>query len=408
MASDFDVLIAGGGPAGSALALALADGRRRVGVVEARSPVAGDSARSIALSAGSVRLLQALGVWPELAPTAVAIDRVEVSQEGHFGRTRIDAAEERLPALGYVVGHERLAGALATAAAAAPGVTWIAPARVQAADPADRAVPLQVDADDPSLAGRYCARLVAAADGTASPLREALGISTAVYDYEQTALIAPVEAGGEPHTAHERFTADGPMALLPLGGAHRTLVWSLPAARADELAGSSREAFARAAARRLGRGLAPLRVQRAPVAQPLQRIEAERATVQRAVLIGNAARTLHPVGAQGFNLALRDVCTLAEAVLAADDPGAPAVLDGWRRQREGDQWRTRTFTDVLARGFHGGSGAVAAGRAGALLGLDLFNPGRHGLAAQTTGLLGGLPRVGNWRVADEAARGETP
>ncbi|MEX2575148.1 MAG: FAD-dependent monooxygenase, partial [Halofilum sp. (in: g-proteobacteria)] len=105
MASDFDVLIAGGGPAGSALALALADGRRRIAVVEARSPVAGDSTRSIALSAGSARLLDALGVWPELAPGAVAIERVEVSQEGHYGRTRLDAADENLPALGYVVGH---------------------------------------------------------------------------------------------------------------------------------------------------------------------------------------------------------------------------------------------------------------------------------------------------------------
>lgn len=409
MARDFDVLIAGGGPAGSALALALADGHRRVGVVEARHPVAGDGARSIALSAGSARLLEALGVWSTLLPAAVAIDRVEVSQEGHFGRTRIDAADERLPALGYVVGHERLAGALATAAAAAPGVVWLAPARVCAAQREGGAVTVQVEADDPALAGDYRARLVVAADGTTSPLRDALGIGTAVQDYGQTALVAPVEAGGDPHAAHERFTAEGPMALLPLGGNRRTLVWSVAAERAGELAQASVDAFGRAVARCLGRGLAPLRVQRAPVAQALQRIEAEQLTAERAALIGNAARTLHPVGAQGFNLALRDGCTLAEAVLAADDPGSPAVLAAWRRRREGDQWRTRTFTDILARRFHGGGGAVAAARAGALLGLDLFAAGRHGLAAQTTGLLGGLPRVGNWRVAaDDPLRGKAP
>ncbi len=409
MASDFDVLIAGGGPAGSALALALADGKRRIAVVEARAPVAGDSARSIALSAGSARLLDALGVWSGLGTSAVAIDRVEVSQEGHFGRTRIDATEEGLAALGYVVGHERLADALATAAAAAPGVDWLAPARVSAAAPAEGGVTVRVEADDAVRAGAFRARLVVAADGTTSPLRDALGIGTTVHDYEQTALLAPVEAGGEPHTAHERFTAEGPMALLPLGGARRTLVWSLAAERAAELAEAPAAAFAEAAARRLGRGLAPLRVQRAPVAQPLQRIEAERCIAERAAVIGNAARTLHPVGAQGFNLALRDVCTLAEAVHAAPDPGASSVLEGWQHQRRGDQWRTRAFTDVLARRFHGATGAAAAARAGALLGLDLFGAGRHGLAAQTTGLLGGLPRVGRWRLdTDVPPRGEAP
>ncbi|MEX1082515.1 MAG: FAD-dependent monooxygenase, partial [Halofilum sp. (in: g-proteobacteria)] len=202
---------------------------------------------------------------------------------------------------------------------------------------------------------------------------------------------------------------EGPLALLPLGGARRTLVWSLSAARAAELAAAPLEAFAHAAARRLGRGLAPVSVQRVPVAQPLQRIEAESVTGMRSALIGNAARTLHPVGAQGFNLALRDVCTLAESVLAAADPGSAELLDSWRRRRQSDQRRTRAFTDVLARGFHGGGGAAAAARAGALLGLDLVGAGRHGLAAQTTGLLGGLPRVGRWRVgADASSGGEAP
>lgn len=404
MATDCDVLIAGGGPAGSALALALADGRRAITVVEARAAAPGGDARSIALSAGSARLLDALGVWAELAPDAVAIERVEVSQQGRFGRTRIDAAEEGLAALGYVVAHERLAATLAGTAARAPGVEWVAPARAAGVTHIDDALEIAIEADDPALATSRRARLAVAADGTGSPLRDALGIDTTVHDYQQTALIAPVEAGGAPHTAHERFTPEGPLALLPLGGRRRMLVWSLPPDRAAELSGSSADRLAEIAGRRLGRGLGPLTVRGTPVMQPLRRVEAERNTAARAVLIGNAARTLHPVGAQGFNLALRDVCTLAETVIAADDPGAADVLKGWSRARQGDQWRTREFTDWLARRFHGG-GARAAVTAGALIGLDLWGAGRHGLAAQTTGLLGGLPRVGRWRLDTAGAPG---
>lgn len=406
-ATDCDVLIAGGGPAGSALALALADGHRRVTVVEARSAATGGDARSIALSAGSARLLDALGVWPSLAPDAVAIERVEVSQQGHFGRTRLAAADAGLPALGYVVAYDRLTAVLAEAAASAPGVTWLAPARVAGADADDDAIGVAVEADDPARAGTYRAALAVAADGAASPLREALGIATHVHDYHQTALIAPVEADGEPHTALERFTADGPLALLPRGGRRRTLIWTLPAERADEVAALPTTEFAGAAGRLLGRGLGALSVIAAPVAQPLRRIEAASATAPRAVLVGNAARTLHPIGAQGFNLALRDVCTLAESIVTVGDPGAPDVLADWRSARSRDQWLTRGFTDVLARGFHGGGFALAAARAGALLGLDLCSLGRQGLVAQTTGLLGGLPRVGGWRLdrgADAAER----
>jgi len=395
-AGDHDVLISGGGPAGSALALALADGRRRIGVVEARAAIPTGDARATALAEGSVRLLDALGAWAGLAPEAVAIRRVEVSQSGHFGRARIDAREEGVAALGQVVAYDSLARVLAEAAAAAPGVEWIAPARVVAAEPAEETILVSVERDSGERV--YHARLAVGADGTGSPLREALGIGTRVHDYEQTALLAQVEAGGDPHTAHERFTADGPMALLPGLRGRRTLVWTVPTAEAPRFAALEPGAFAAAAARRLGRGLAPLRIHGAPASYPLRRTEALASTGERAALVGNAVRTLHPVAAQGFNLALRDVCALAAAVATAADAGDPAMLQTWSRQRRGDQWRTRGFTDLLARGFHGGGPPAEAVRAGALVGLDLCGPGRHGLAAQTMGLVGGLPRVGSWRL----------
>ncbi|MDZ7748894.1 MAG: FAD-dependent monooxygenase [Halofilum sp. (in: g-proteobacteria)] len=395
---DYDVLISGGGPAGSALALALADGRRRIAVVEPRAGGPGGDARATALSEGSVRLLGALGAWPALAAEAVPIRRVEVSQQGHPGRTRIDAADEGVAALGQVVALERLGAALAGRAQAAAGVDWLAPARVVDAEPGDDdvRVTLAGDAGD----GPCRARLVVAADGTGSPLREALGIATRVHDYDQTALLADIDAGGDPYTALERFSADGPLALLPGGGRRRTLVWTVAGERAAAIAALEPPDFAAAAARRLGRSVGRIEARAAPAAYPLRLTVAARTTGPRAALVGNAARTLHPVAAQGFNLALRDVCALAAALRPVADPGDAGVLAGWRRGRRGDQRRTQAFTDLLARGFHGGGLPGGAVRAGALLGLDLCAAGRHALAAQTMGLVGGLPRVGWWRLGE--------
>lgn len=400
MTTDCDILISGGGPAGAALALALADGARRIVVVEPRAgPPTGD-ARATALAEGSARLLDALGAWDELAADAVPIRRVEVSQRGCFGRTRIDAADEGVAALGHVVAYDALARVLAGRAARAPGVEWLAPAAVTAARADAEAMTLELaepgDGARPLPPRR--ARLAVAADGTGSPLRRALAIGTRVHDYHQVALLIGIDAGGDPYTAHERFTGDGPLAVLPAGGRGRTVVWTVPPARAEELLALAPGDLAAALAARLGHGLAPVRVARAPVSHPLRMVEAQHTTAYRACLVGNAARTLHPVAAQGFNLALRDVCALAAALAGVEDPADERVHDHWIAQRGGDQWRTRTFTDQLARRFGEGGAALGAVRAGALIGLDLCPPGRHALAAQNMGLLGGLPRVGRWRL----------
>lgn len=404
MSADCDILISGGGPAGAALALALADGRRRIVVVEPRAEPPQGDARATALAEGSVRLLDALGAWDALAADAVPIRRVEVSQRGHFGRARIDAAEEGVAALGHVVAYDALARVLAAKAAAAPSVEWLAPAAVTAArgEPGAMAVTLAEPGPEGEPLGEHRARLAIAADGTDSPLRRALAIETRVHDYRQTALLAAIECGDDPHTAHERFTDDGPLAVLPAGGRRRTLIWSVPPERAATLQSLALDDLAAAIAERLGRGLAPVRLTRPPATWPLRMVEARYSLGYRACLVGNAARTLHPVAAQGFNLALRDVCDLAAALVDADDPGDEVLHEGWLQRRAADQWRTRSFTDGLARHFAEGGAAPAPLRAGALLGLDLCPAGRHLLAAQNMGLLGGLPRVGRWRLDPRA------
>lgn len=404
MTADCDILISGGGPAGAALALALADGERRIVVVEPRAEPPRGDARATALAEGSVRLLDALGAWDALAADAVPIRRVEVSQRGHFGRTRIDADGEGVDALGQVVAYDALARVLAERAARAPGVEWLAPAAVTGARGEAGAMVVELAEPGPEGAALDArrARLAVAADGTDSALRRALAIETREHDYRQTALLAAIECGGDAHTAYERFTDDGPLAVLPAGGRRRTLIWSVPPERAAVLQASATDALAAAIAERLGRGLAPVRLLRPPAAWPLRMVEARHTTGYRACLVGNAARTLHPVAAQGFNLALRDVCDLAATLAEVEDPGDEAAHEAWLQRRAADQWRTRNFTDGLARYFAESGVAPGPLRAGALLGLDLCPAGRHLLAAQNMGLLGGLPRVGRWRLDPRA------
>lgn len=391
-----ELVIVGGGPVGAALAIALADGARAITVVEAQASPPGGDTRATALSESSVRLLGALGVWPELAGDAVPIHTVEVSQQGHYGRTRLRAEDQGVRALGQVVAYDALARGLAERARGAPGVEWLAPATVVGLDQDADGVRLGIDGPDGRTERR--GRLAVAADGTRSPLRERIGIGVREYDYGQTALLLPLETGGDPNTGYERFTADGPMALLPAGGRRRTLIWTLPPERVEAMAALAPERLAEQIATRLGRSFGPIVPQGPPAAWPLRRVEAERGYDGRVALLGNAARTLHPVGAQGFNLALRDVCGLAAALERARDPGDDETLAAWSHARQADRWRTRLFTDVLARGFVRGGRGLGAVRAGALLGLDSCSIARDGLASQTMGLLGGLPRVGSWHL----------
>lgn len=393
--TDYDTLIAGGGPVGSALALALAQGGQRVAVIERRAELPPAGNRAIALAAGSARLLDALGLWSTLASDAVGIRQVEVSTNGHFGRTRITAAEMGLPALGYVVGYGALARTLAASARDHPDIDWLAPTEVTDAHVEDAAI--RVTTEMAGDQAGYSARLAVAAEGTESPLRRAFGIGTYSHDYAQHALIFDVNAGGDATVAHERFTRDGTLALLPRGGARRTLVWALDAETAAERADWPLEYLQQRLAAELGADHAPLQLNGTPVSYPLQRVEAETLVAERGVVIGNAARTLHPVAAQGFNLALRDTCALAERVLAAADPGDAGVLAAWQRSRRPDQWLTRDFTDFLARAFGHAPPALGGVRAALLLGLDLCPAGRQLLADQTTGLAHRLPRVGRWR-----------
>jgi 2-octaprenyl-6-methoxyphenol hydroxylase len=348
-----DVLIVGGGLVGASLAIALEGLSLDVGLVEATPP--GDlpavfDQRNLSLAAASVNALDALGVMRELRAPTGAIRRIHVSRAGDFGSVRFDATDYGRDAFGQVVVARDFGEALEARLSRRPGLTRYRPARflgLEGDDGQARGVRLATADGELSLQ----ARLLVAADGTRSALRDALGISSRSHDYGQTLFVARVRGERTPDgTAWERFTDSGPTALLPRGDRAWGVVHGVPTAQAaavaalDEAGWLARvqQVFGWRAGRLLGAG------QRS--AYPIASVIADALVAPRAVLLGNAAQTIHPVGAQGFNLGLRDALTLAEELrLHAGDPGDASLLARYAQRRQEDRERTLAFSDGLAR-----------------------------------------------------------
>ena len=357
MHTDYDVAIVGGGMVGASLACALAGGPLRVALIEAvaaesdQQPSYDD--RGLSLSLASRRILEGLSLWPSLAPAATPIEHIHVSDRGRFGFVRLHAADMGQPALGYVVPARELGRALLQGVSDAPNVDFLCPARVAAAQPGAEGVRLQLQDADP-VAGLHC-RLLVVADGTRSPLRESLGIPVATRDYYQAAIVATVTPQ-RPHRnwAYERFTDTGPLALLPLKDWRCVLVHAVPAGEARAWMELGDEEFLARAEARFGRRLGRLLKVGTRKSYPLLKVEAQAQVQGRVLLLGNAAHTLHPNGAQGFNLGLRDVAGLAEHLAAAahTDPGARHLLEDYVASRRADQRRILRFSDGLATLFY--------------------------------------------------------
>ena len=349
-----DVVIVGGGLVGASLAIALDGLALDVALVEATPggelPAVFDQ-RNLSLAAASVNALQALGVMAELQVPGGPIRRIHVSRAGDFGSVHLQAADYGREAFGQVVVARDFGHALEARLARLPRLTRYRPARFVALedDAAGAARGLRLATPEGELQLR--ARLVAAADGTRSALREALGIASSGHDYGQTLFVARMRAEQAPDgTAFERFTGHGPTALLPRGDrawgvVHGVATAQAPAVAAlDEAGGLAR--IQRVFGWRVGRFLGAGERSAYPIASVL----AESLVAPRAVLLGNAAQTIHPIGAQGFNLGLRDALTLAELLRAhAADPGDAALLEHHARRRREDREQTLAFSDGLAR-----------------------------------------------------------
>ncbi|GAA0693458.1 2-octaprenyl-6-methoxyphenyl hydroxylase [Dyella marensis] len=346
------VLIVGGGLVGASLAIALDAAGVDAVMVEAAAPRADAQPsydeRNLALSRATVNGLQAIGVWRHAAALATPIRHIHVSRAGDFGSVRLDAQREGVDALGWTLPARELGNALLRRLDECQRLRRLAPARLEALEPLAEGWRARVS----TAAGtqEIDAALLVGADGTASSVRDRLGIDAETYDYGQTLFVCTVTPE-RPHAnrAYERFADHGPVALLPLAERRCGLVLTVPTEQAAEVTALDDEGFLAFAQQRFGWRLG--RLARAGKRHPyaIRRVAAGRLTGPRAVLVGNAAQTVHPIGAQGFNLGLRDALTLAELVAAAADPGAPALLEHYAARRAPDREGTMGMSHGLVQ-----------------------------------------------------------
>jgi 2-octaprenyl-6-methoxyphenol hydroxylase len=395
---EVEVAIVGGGMVGASLAAGLAGSGVRVLLVESVAVGAATQPsfdeRTTALGNASRRIFEALGVWGDIAVEAAAIRAIHVSEAGRYGFARLSAREQGIDAFGYVVANRRIGAALWNRLTAAPELALRAPAVATDVEIGPQEVRFSVS-DGRGGREAVSARLLVAADGAHSQIRAAAAIETAVEDYRQVAVVANV-AADRPHAgvAFERFTPEGPLAVLPLHDGTLAVIWACRAQRARELLGLDADAYLARLQQQFGwragrfvragrRGSYPLKLTRAA------------ATVGvRTVLIGNAAQALHPVAGQGFNLGLRDAAMLAEVIVnARGDVGAPQLLERFAAWRARDRRGVVAFTDGLVKLFADQRPGVGWLRGLALLLFDLTPPAKSALARVSAGFGGPTPRL---------------
>ncbi|WP_449044445.1 UbiH/UbiF/VisC/COQ6 family ubiquinone biosynthesis hydroxylase [Paracoccus versutus] len=401
MRTDFDILIAGGGLNGPALALALADAGLSVAVADARpaDARAGDAfdGRAYALALASQRLLAALGLWPELAPNAQEIRKVEATQgapgegAGPFG-LHFDGAELEEGRLGYMLEDRFLYRALL--AAMQGRVTHLPGLSVTGQETEGAAIRATLS-DGRSIS----ARLLVGADGRQSGVAARAGIRRIGHDYGQIALVAAVDHE-LPHegTAHQYFMPTGPLAILPLPGNRSSIVWSEAETSARAIMELPDDEFLAVLRPRFGDFLGEIRLAGPRFSYPLNLTLAERYVAPRVALLGDAAHGVHPIAGQGLNLGLRDVAVLAEVLVAArrrgEDIGADLVLARYQDWRRPDATALALGMDGVNALFSNANPLLRTAREIGMGLVDAIPPLRRGFMRQAAGLsLEPMPRL---------------
>jgi len=392
----YDIVIAGGGMVGSTLALALAPLGLRVAIVEAIARTAETQPsfddRSTALSRSSQRMFEAMGLWPDIVAAATPITSIHVSDKGRFGFSHIDAKEQGVEALGYVVINRVLGAVLQASLAEVDNLDVLCPAKIVAAQLAPESATVTVESGSGELQDVIC-KLLAVADGSNSTVRGMVGITAQQESYGQRAVIGNVLPEKPLHNrAFERFTESGPLALLPVADERAGFVWNVPERDAERVLALDDDDFLAELQSAFGNRLGSITKVGTRASYPLILSKALRLTAQRAVLVGNSAHGLHPAAAQGFNLGLRDVAALCDCIVE-DDIGSETMLAHYSEWRRHDQKKLVGFTDGLVRLFGDSRGPVRALRNVGMLGFDLIPGVRSLFAKHTMGLAGRLPRL---------------
>jgi len=395
---EVDVAVIGGGMVGASLAAALAGTGRRLLLIEsvpfgAAAQPSFDE-RTTALGNVSRRIFEGLGLWDSIAREAAAIRTIHVSEAGRFGFARLTAAEQGIEAFGYVVANRCIGAALWRSLNEAPQLTLQAPARI-----ADLAVTAEgarftvLSALGPTVPVR--AQLLVAADGAHSQVRVAAGIAAEVVDYGQVAVVANVGTDrAHEGQAYERFTASGPLAVLPRHDGACAVIWACRPERARELLALDERTYLAQLQAQFGWRAGRFVRAGERSCYPLKLTRATAGVALRTVLIGNAAQALHPVAGQGFNLGLRDAAMLAELIAdTTGDVGTQPVLSRFLEWRARDRRGVVGFTDGLIRLFGDTRPGAALLRNLGLVVFDLAPPAKDALARVSAGFGGPTPRL---------------
>ncbi|HSW68719.1 MAG TPA: FAD-dependent monooxygenase [Gammaproteobacteria bacterium] len=374
----YDIAIVGGGMVGAALAVSLQNSELRIVLIDAATSHANDH-RLIALNYASVLFFKKLNLWADLAPHAEAINEVHVSNRGYFGTTRLTAKEMHIDHLGYVVPAKKINLALYEKLAELSHVKILYGTKVTelSQDPNEVEFTIQNQAEEKSLQASF----LVAADGTFSTVRELLHIPTEMIDYQQKALVTITELlRGHHHIAYERFLTNGAIAMLPLTRQRAATIWSGDEKYIDELLKLSDEDFLKKLQEHFGYRLGKFIKTQQRFSYPLKFIKAKQQVKNRVILIGNAAHTVHPIAAQGLNVALSEVNLLANhfnektQALFTELPKIPMQ-------------KSVNLSHRLTQLFSADFFVINAARQLGMIGLDICLPVKKRFGKQTLGLL---------------------
>ena len=394
-ALNVDIVISGGGLSGCLMALSLCDFKNpdgellSIAIIENNPINQGRSLsfddRVLALSHGTAAYFAQLGAWEFLQKDAQPIEKIHISDRGHYGKARLDASTNKVAALGYVVEMSLIGQALLQALMIKKNITWFTPDSIATVQWQQSQVDIALHSGQ-----LLSSQLLLGCDGVNSPCRRLANIESSHSAYEQSALIANVTTDmAHQNIAYERFTETGPIALLPLSNNRCSLVWTLTPELAGKMQSLDDNAFKIALEHAFGSWLGTITDVGQRHIYPLNLVQAHTQIYHRMALVGNASHTIHPIAGQGFNLGVRDVQQLAQLIKLAQvkgkDIGGFALLNQYQQQRSTDQQQVIRLTDSLVTLFSNQLPPLVIGRNIGLKVLNYLSPLKKMLVNKTMG-----------------------
>jgi 2-octaprenyl-6-methoxyphenol hydroxylase len=396
---DYDLAIVGGGIIGNTLAVALQNSGLRVVSIESEAQsVSIAKNRAYVLSMLSGRIFEGLGIWKQVLPQVTQFSQIQISDADYAGVVKMYPQDLGTETLGYAATHEVLLTELQSKLQTAPNITILCPARVMEIDYTDTGAAITLQTPDSATPTQIRARLVIAADGAKSSLREQAGIETTGWNYWQSCITATIKPE-KPHqsVAYERFWYAGPIGVLPLADGRCQVVWTVPHQQAEELRDLPASEFLQKLEHCTGGLLGKLELDSQRWLFPVKLMQSKQYTAHRLALIGDAAHCCHPVAGQGMNLGIRDAAALAEILIAADrageDIGSNLVLKRYANWRKPENWVILAFTDFLNRMFSTRILPIAIVRRFGLFLLDRIPVFKYLALRLMTGLAGKIPQL---------------